>query len=429
MRLLHITTLRLSLLAAALLTLWSVLFYVGLMDEVNDEVDDSLEDYAEVIMRRSLRGEPLPIIGNGTNNYYYQRIVSEDYAASHPALSYTDRDVYIEAKGETEPARVVSYIYMRQDGRYVRLEVATPHIDKADLRHAIAAWIGILYGLLLLSIVLVNVVGLRRTMRPLRRLLNWIQDYRLGQSNKPLDNPTHIDEFRQLTDVVEESFRRGQRLYEEQKVFIGNASHEMQTPIAICQGRIDYLLEEESLSETQMGELLKVRHTLCDLSQLNRSLLLLCKIENGQLAADRPINLAARLEAEALELEPLYAARGITTRLNLDIPFSIEMDPTLVTTLLQNLLKNAYVHNREKGEVRLASTTNSLTLRNTGAPEALPAERIFQRFYHTPGRKASSGLGLALAQAICRRYRLTLTYRFDAEGYHTFEVRKFESAS
>lgn len=422
MRLLQVTTLRLSLLAAVLLTFWSVFFYVALMEEITDEVDDSLEDYAEMIIVRSLRGEPLPRSANGTNNYYFQREVSRAYAHTTARVRYADRDIYLRSKREVEPARVLTYIYMRADERYMELTVATPNIDKSDLREAIAYWVAFLYAMLMLSIVATNLWGLRRTMRPLGRLFDWLDRYRLGQTNEPLHNPTNIREFRRLNETVERSLKRGEELYEQQKVFVGNASHEMQTPIAVCRSRIEMLLEDEGLSEQQMGELIKVNRTLGQLARLNKSLLLLCKIENGQYDRNEPQDFSAEIAALLPDYEAVYAPQGIITRMQVDAPFVAEMDGSLVSVLLSNLLKNAYAHNRKGGEVRVQVGSGAVSIANTGEEAPLDATRIFQRFYHTAGRASSTGLGLALVEAICKRCRLAVTYRY-AEGLHVFELR------
>ena len=130
MRLLHVVTFRLSLLAALLLTFWAVFFYFAMMEEINDEVDDSLENYAEMIITRSLRGEPLPQSANGTNNHYYQREVSVAYADTTPHVEYADRDIYLHAKDEVEPARVITYIYMRADGTYMELTLSLIRISE-----------------------------------------------------------------------------------------------------------------------------------------------------------------------------------------------------------------------------------------------------------------------------------------------------------
>lgn len=404
-----------------MLTFWSVLFYFALMDEINDEVDDSLEDYAEMIVTRSLRGEELPRNANGTNNFYFLREVSDAYANTTAHVRYADRDIFLSEKDETEPARVLSYIFMRADGHYMEVTVATPNIDKTDLREAIAFWIGFLYVMLIISSVMVNLWGVKRTMRPLNRLLKWLDRYRLGQTNEKLVNPTRIREFRRLNETVERSMRRGEELYEQQKVFIGNASHEMQTPIAVCQNRIEMLLDDDMLNEHQMGELIKVRQTLQRLSRQNKSLLMLCKIENGQFADNMPQNFTQIMEQLLPDYEAVYASRRIETVFSKEGTFMVDMDENLAHTLLANLLKNAYVHNVSGGRVSVSVCEKSITVANTGAPEALDPTLIFQRFYHTEGRKTSSGLGLTIVKAICKRYRLNITYRFE-NGMHTFDI-------
>ena len=59
MKLIYYVIIRISLVLSVLLTGWAILFYFTVMDEVNDEVDDSLEDYSEIIIIRALAGEEL----------------------------------------------------------------------------------------------------------------------------------------------------------------------------------------------------------------------------------------------------------------------------------------------------------------------------------------------------------------------------------
>ena len=97
-------------------------------------------------------------------------------------------------------------------------------------------------------------------------------------------NDTKVIEFRRLNEAANRYAERAESLFERQKQFIGNASHEMQTPLAICRNRLEMLVDDGSaLTEAQLGEILKVQGTLDYLVRLNRSLLLLSKIENGQL--------------------------------------------------------------------------------------------------------------------------------------------------
>lgn len=432
MKLLHVTTFRLTLLAAVLLTFWSVFFYFSIINEVNDETDDALEDYAETIIMRSLAGEEIPTVSPGSNNQYFRRRVTADYAARTPHIRYVDRDVFIKDKGETEPARVITYIYADAEGRHYELEVSTPNIDKADLQRAILWRFVMLYVTLLLGIVWVNMWGVRRSMQPLYDILHWLRRYRLGETKQPLSISTRIDEFNRLARAASDTMKRGEEIYLQQKLFVGNASHEMQTPLAVSIGRIEHLTGEgaDKLSEAQLTELLKVKHTLEGLSRLNRSLLLLCRIENEAVAGgDEPDTLRLNLGAYVRNLLPdyreVYASRGISVTIDEQAPFEMQMSESLAHILVANLLKNAFVHNVAGGDISITLTERSLTIGNTSAePVALPANRVFERFYHgrTAGsNKSSTGLGLALVRAVCRRYGMKCGYRWE-NARHVFEV-------
>ena len=123
---------RLSIALIFVLTVWAGLFYFALMDEVNDEVDDSLEDYSEVIITRKLAGEQLPSHNNGSNNQYYLQEVSETYADAHPHIAYADSMVFIKEKNETEPARILSTIFEDENDHYYLLTVST-HLSRSTI--------------------------------------------------------------------------------------------------------------------------------------------------------------------------------------------------------------------------------------------------------------------------------------------------------
>lgn len=423
MKLIHVLTLRMAVIKAVVLAFWAVLFYFAIIDEINDETDDSLEDYAEMLIRKSLADEEMPERPNGSNNQYYINKVSDGYAAQNPHIRYADRDVYIEEKHEDEPARTISYIYTDDGGQYYELVVFTPTIDKDDLKQAIFTWLVVLFVGLLLCMVAMNWQTLRRVMRPLYGLLAWLDGYRIGRPGQPLHIKTGISEFRRLADTVQRSVRRNEEIYEQQKRFIANASHEMQTPVAVAQSRLEMLMEDDTLTERQMGEIVRTLHTLRGLSRINRSLLLLCKIDNGQFADAVPTDLGALAVRLLPDMEAVYAHRRISVGTVDGGCMAVTMNESLASTLVANLLKNAFVHNIDGGRVTVTTAPDCLRIANTGQAEPLDEGKIFERFYHSPGKKASTGLGLSIAKAICNLYGIAVTYRFEA-GMHVFELRR-----
>lgn len=425
MKLFHLVLWRISLALIVVLTVWAGFFYMAVVEEVNDEVDDTLEDYSEGLIIRALSGEDMPTASNGSNNQYYLYEVSESYAASHPQITYRDEMVFITEKSETEPARVLITIFRTEDERYMELVVYTPTIEKLDLLRAILGWIIFLYVLLLLIILSINIWVFRKNMKPLYVLLKWLDSSQLGEKNEPLENTTKITEFRKLNAATMAFAERGEKLFEQQKTFIGNASHEMQTPLAICRNRLEMLMEDETLTEHQLNELIKTHQTLENLTRMNRSLLLLCKIENGQFADTRSVCLNDILTHYLDDYKEVYAYRNITVTVTTDSSFCVEMNDSLVSVLVTNLLKNSFVHNIDGGFIYIKITANTFEISNTGE-KPLDRERIFERFYQGQKKEGSTGLGLALVDSICKANHLKIDYTY-VENRHIFTISKQNS--
>ena len=402
---------------------WAVVFYMGIMEEINDEVDDSLEDYTELIITRSLAGKELPAHDSGSNNQYYLREVEPSYALSRPAIFYRDSMVYISEKKETEPARILTTLFKDKEGTYFEVAVYTPTIEKKDLRQAIFQLLVGLFVSLLVAILLINVWVFRRSMRPFYRLVDWLDHSRLGKKNVPLENPTHTTEFRKLNEAVMRYATHSEEVFEQQKQFIGNASHELQTPLAICQNRLEMLMEDETLSEPQMEEILKTYQTLEYVSKLNKSLLLLSKIDNSQFVETSEVCINEVLHRYVDDYCEVYDYRGIRLTVEEKGEFRIRMNETLAVVLVTNLLKNAFVHNIDKGEIRILITSSGIRFGNTGSGEPLDGKRIFERFYQGKKKEGSTGLGLAIVDAVCRQYQLRVSYSA-VDGMHCFEVSR-----
>ena len=400
---------------------WAVFFYLGIMSEVNDEVDDSLEDYSELIITRSLAGKELPAHDSGSNNQYFLREVDESYVRSHQAISYRDSMIYIKEKNETEPARILTTLFKDKENRHYELSVFTPTIEKRDLQEAIFHLLIALFATLLIAILVINIWVFRRSMKPFYQLLDWLDKYRLGQENEPLDISTYTTEFRKLNEAVKRYATHSEEIYRQQKLFIGNASHEIQTPLAVCQNRIEMLMEDESLSEEQLSELAKTYQTLEYVSKLNKSLLLLSKIDNSQFVDSANVCINELVHRYMDDYQEVYDYKEIQITLNEKENFHLQINETLATMLITNLLKNAYVHNNEHGTIQIEIGKDYITFSNSGDLQPLDEKRVFERFYQGKKKEGTTGLGLAIVAAICRQCSLAVSYRF-LNNMHEFHV-------
>lgn len=407
--------------AVVVLLGWAVCFYMGIMEEINDEVDDSLEDYSELIIVRSLAGEDLPSNDNGSNNQYFLQKITQDYALSHPGIIYRDSMIYIKEKKETEPARILTTIFRDGQDEFYELTVYTPTIEKADLKESIFYLLIILIVSLLVVILIVNVWVFRNSMKPFYRLLEWLEGYRLGTGKTMLENPTNTTEFQKLNEAVMSFASHNEEIFEQQKLFIGNASHEMQTPLAVCMNRLEMLMEDEALTENQLKEIVGTYQTLEYASKLNRSLLLLSKIDNSQFVEEKEIDMNGLVKRYLEDYCDVYAYKNIDVHVEETGNFIVRMNDVLAGILITNLLKNAFVHNMDNGSLCIDISSDSIRLKNSAEDGPLDRKHIFERFYQGHKKEGSTGLGLALVDAVCRHSRLKVKYLYE-EGWHIFEL-------
>lgn len=423
MKLLSYTYRKLALLLFLLMAVWGVLFYYAIIDEVVDETDDTLENYGEILMESALHDPSILETEGSLMSFYKFTPISEEEGRHYRQVFY-DATVYIELEDEDEPVRVMCTAFRMPDGQYYELKLMISILERDDMVEAMLWYLGALFLLFLICTSIGIQLVLKGVFRPLHRLLDWLHCIQPGKEVPPLDNPTKIREFRQLSDAALDMGNRSYKAYEEQKQFIENASHELQTPLAIVRGKVELLAESEGMTEQQMEQLDEIYATLGRAVKLNKSLLLLSRIENGQYTEMEDVSVDEILDELLPDLMDIYEHKQVRLiRKREEQPFIIRCNHSLVQILVSNLVKNSLLHNREGGELQVLTTPTSLVIKNTG-DVPLDGEKLFRRFYHgMDGKKDSTGLGLAIARSIALSSSLKLTYEWQ-DGMHTFRLVK-----
>ena len=423
MKLLSYTYRKLALLLFLLMAVWGVLFYYAIIDEVVDETDDTLENYGEILMESALHDPSILETEGSLMSFYKFTPISEEEGRHYRQVFY-DATVYIELEDEDEPVRVMCTAFRMPDGQYYELKLMISILERDDMVEAMLWYLGALFLLFLICTSIGIQLVLKGVFRPLHRLLDWLHCIQPGKEVPPLDNPTKIREFRQLSDAALDMGNRSYKAYEEQKQFIENASHELQTPLAIVRGKVELLAESEGMTEQQMEQLDEIYATLGRAVKLNKSLLLLSRIENGQYTEMEDVSVDEILDELLPDLMDIYEHKQVRLiRKREEQPFIIRCNHSLAQILVSNLVKNSLLHNREGGELQVLTTPTSLVIKNTG-DVPLDGEKLFRRFYHgMDGKKDSTGLGLAIARSIALSSSLKLTYEWQ-DGMHTFRQVK-----
>jgi signal transduction histidine kinase len=274
--------------------------------------------------------------------------------------------------------------------------------------------------LLLLVLFVVNRLVLRRLWRPFYDTLSLIKQFNLSSRRIIPDPDTDIDEFMELGDAVKEMTGKVLQDYDSLKNFADNASHEMQTPLAIINSRLDLMIQDQRLDEKQMKQLQGIYDATGRLTKLNQSLLLLTKIENNQFGEAKSVQLDSLIKEKLSQLDEWVLARHLHLTLEAS-PSSVKMNDYLADILVNNLLSNAIRHNLENGRIDIGIYPGKLTISNTSGPLGFDPSGIFDRFQKS-AHSQGIGLGLAIVRQICDNYHFAIDYGY-LNDMHTFTIR------
>jgi len=300
-------------------------------------------------------------------------------------------------------------------------------IERDDLIKNIFSVMLIVFTGLLAFIILLNWILNRRLWKPFYQSLEKIQGVQLKKMESVSFSPSSTHEFNRLNASLNTMVARIYADYQNIKELTEDAAHEMQTPLAIAQSKLELLLQDESLSDAQLQAIAQSSEALQRLTRLNHSLLLLAKIENHQYDVSQPEGLQQVTERYLGLLDELIRDKKLSVEKQLNATWS--MPSALAEMLISNLLGNAIRYNYPGGKIFLHLDDQQLSISNTSEWPAIPEKQLFQRF-----KKASvlndnsNGLGLAIVKRICDTCNLPITYQFE-NGIHTFTIYRFSSVS
>lgn len=404
------------------LGVWGWFSYRTMADKINKDTDMILKDYSDDIISRLLNGRELPERFNGAYNTYYIEDVSPEYAATHPGVYYGEAEAFLKSQEDFASSRIRRQIFLDGEGRWRQITVSLPTFEQETLVEHVLWWTIMLFFCLMIAVLVIGLLVLNYNMRPLNVLLKWIDEYEPGNFSSPCPSDTDIIEFRKLADAVNDAVYRFEHEYEERKIFIGNASHELQTPLAACSNRIEIMLDRTDLNADVAEELVKLHRSLQHLIRLNKTLLLLSKIENGQFPDVTDVDFS-QLVADAVELnEEVYSHKSLDVDVKENGRFVCSINEQMASVLVNNLVKNAFVYTVPGEKLKIIIEADGFTIANSGETP-LDRNGLFRRFYQPSGRReGSTGLGLALAHSVCVRNGLEISYDF-SEKMHIFSIK------
>src|SRR5258708_6677844 len=301
----------------------------------------------------------------------------------------------------------------------------TTYISSKEITHLIIkVFIAeiFIFILLLSAIVIINRKSSGLLWRPFYTTMKKVKEYDINKNQSlRLDKQTGISEFDQLNQVLANLINDVNQAYSNQKQFVENASHELQTPLAIIRSKLDLLIDTPNLTEETAGLLADITDANDRLSQLNKNLLLLTKIDNNQFPELTRINISGVIEKLLIYYQAYYDENPPLIIKSIQRDIYLVANSSLMEILIGNLINNSMVHNIPNESIHIQLNNKELIIENTGHSIIGETDQLFEQFKKGREQSKTTGLGLSFVKQICHLYRFDLQYSY-AENIHRIRV-------
>ena len=420
MRLLTKTTLYFLLAMVPLLAAGGFYLYFQFSKELNNEMDDELVN-DELQWVRFLENE------TEINGPFILKTpeltIFPINAHLTPMAEIKDTYVFQEISNIKVPYRQLAQI-VPVNGIAYQIIIRKSQLEKSVLfTNVTRIMLFVFIGLFAITL-LFNWFISRRLWTPFHRSLQKIRKAELTQMEAIYFEDTSIEEFNELNSSLNAMANKIHRDYINMKEFTEDAAHEMQTPLAIAQSRMELMLQDVHLTEEQIDSIVQASEAIKRLGKLNQSLLLLAKIENKQYETTDSVNLVS-ITTKYLQLfDEIIKDKQVLIEKKFSGNLILKMHSFLAESLVSNLVGNAVKYNDTGGRIVITITDDTYTISNTSSLPAIEPQQLFKRFKKfKPNADNSNGLGLAIVKKITDTHNLSISYRAGG-GMQEFKIGK-----
>jgi signal transduction histidine kinase len=416
MKLINYINIRFMLLLMVIFTLAGIGMYIKIGFDVDENIDEILTGRVDKVNDNIRRHPNTQFSGISAD----QAIQINEVTSFKTGKVFSDTVEYNISDRRYDKCRKITDI-SHINGHFYKIQITYSRFETEDMVEIIFTFMIGLFVLIVATLYYVNSRLSRSVWRHFFKTIELLKNFKIGQENKVVFDVNNIQEFNQLNEVLSEMIEKVQSDFQNLKEFTENASHEIQTPLAIIKSKLETILQEETILPDVQQQVQIAYKTVARLSKLNEGLLLLSKIENRQFIQKSEIDFCKLIQSRLELIEELLVLKRIEVTIELNTQLVFNTNPMLAEILINNLLNNALKHNVENGNISIIATSNELMFCNSGKPLTIDSEKLFQRFVKNTSSSESTGLGLAIVSEICKLNEISLEYNY-AEGQHCIKL-------
>ncbi|WKD86653.1 Sensor histidine kinase ResE [Polaribacter huanghezhanensis] len=352
------------------------------------------------------------------NRFNLTSKIKEYYPLKKDTLFYSEYFSKLEL--ENEPYRELnSVVYINKKPFIFSTKISL--FESGDLLTSILLLFLVLFVILLIGLIFLTRKISINLWKPFYKTLEEIEAFELDHPKKYSLDTCTIEEFNRLNESIDNLIKRNISIYNNQREFVENAAHELQTPIAIFKAKLDMLIQDKDISKKQYLLLNDISDTVSRLNKLNKNLLLLSKIDGNQPNKQEMISINEIVEKQLPFFREQAKSKNIKIAISAIDNCSLTANLTLTEVLIRNLLLNAIRHNHQDGEVHIELRKDKLIISNTSSNTKLFSEKLFVRFSKSSDSQSGNGLGLAIVKKIIDSQNWKITYYFQGAN-HIFAI-------
>ncbi len=416
MRLLTKTTLNLLSISLFIYLFGIIAFYYSLRIQVDSNVNLEMDKRKSGIIRQMEEAHSSVTQPPNRNEMVLVTPIEREASSDR----YTDTLIYSQEEQRYQLFRQLGFNEkVNNQNYYIQIFKSLEETDTLIVR--IITTMTVLIILLIITLLVVNRYSSRLVWSVFYDTVGKINRYDLNTHEDFNLQDSDVKEFADLNRVLKTMTERIKNDYLNLKEYTENASHEIQTPLAIINSKLEILLQSGEMNEKQYKALADAYEASIRLSKYNSTLILLAKIENKQFPESKRVSPEFILNSLLEDLEDLIHSKKIEVIRNIASNVTLQMNPYLAEMLIVNLVKNAVRHNVKGGKLIIELEDSFLLISNTGPDLPVDKNLLFKRFYKSSSSPESLGLGLAIVRKICVLYHFEVGYQFN-EGLHCLMV-------
>ena len=417
MKLLTKTTLYYLAFTLPLLLLSGWFLYTRIEKSLKEEIDEELQNSKELWIAH-LKTMPAGSNILLLNNPFIQ---VEKVNSNDDQDLFADTLIYQPVEKENVPYRNLSSWFKRDNEQY-KVSFQRSVLEQEDVFKNLILLMCFVFGGMLVLFLLINLYVNKKVWKPFNISLEKITSLNMQQLQAVHFDKASIREFNALNTSLNAMTEKMNTHFISMKTFTQNASHEIQTPLAIIQSKLELLMQDSKLNEEQFLAISAAGEATQRLSRLNQSLLLITKIENNQFSATEKISIKGIVEKYLSFFAEMIEQKKVIAKAEISNDWQVFIHPSLADMLVSNLLSNALKYNRVGGEINIKIDAGFFSVGNSSDLTEIKEENIFRRFANHD-TVAGNGLGLAIVKEICDTNNLLLSYK-SAFGFHEFVIQQ-----